>query len=90
MVAGRRHKVISLSTKIAVIDAVEARTKLKSEVADSFGLPKSTVSTILKNIASYGLCMRIPNLNLREREFIQQFMVILKKLSSLGSSRQEI
>ena len=49
MMASRRHK--SLSTKIAVIDAVEVGTKLKSEVADYFGLSKSTVSTILKNKA---------------------------------------
>ena len=45
-----------MSTKIAVIVAVEVRTKLKSEVADSFGLNKSTVSTV-------------PNLNFKEREF---------------------
>ena len=30
--AGRRHKAISLSIEIAVIDAVEAGTKLKFEV----------------------------------------------------------
>ena len=45
----RHHKVIALSTKIAIIDAVEEGTKLKSAIADSFVLPKSTVSTILKN-----------------------------------------
>ena len=45
----RHDKAIALSTKIAAIDAVEEGTKLKSAIADSFCLPKSTVSTILKN-----------------------------------------
>ena len=45
----RRHIAIAQSTKIAIINAVEEGTKLKSAKADSFDLPKSTVSTILKN-----------------------------------------
>ena len=45
----RHHKAIAVSTKIAIIDAVEEDTKLKSAIADSFDLPKSTVGTILKN-----------------------------------------
>ena len=44
-----RHRAISLSKKIELIDAVEAGTKFKSEIAASFGLSKSTLSTIIKN-----------------------------------------
>ena len=43
-----KHRAIDLATKIAVIDAVEAGTRSKTEIAKSFGLPKSTLSTILK------------------------------------------
>ena len=38
-----------IEMKIAVIDAVEAGDRSKSEVAKSFNIPKSTLSTILKN-----------------------------------------
>ena len=44
-----KHRSIDLATKIAVIDAVEAGTRNKTEIAKSFSLPKSTLSTILKN-----------------------------------------
>ena len=50
----RRHKAIALSTKIAIIDAVEESTKLISRIEDSFGLPKSTVSKIIKNKEKLG------------------------------------
>ena len=43
------HRSINLSTKIALIEAVETGKETKSKIAESFGLPKSTVSTILKN-----------------------------------------
>ena len=47
--AGKCRNAFSLSTKIAVIDAVEAGERTKSEVAKSFNMPSSTLSTILKN-----------------------------------------
>ena len=45
---GARCPAISLATKIAIIDAVESG-KVKSEVAKSFDLPRSSLSTILRN-----------------------------------------
>ena len=57
IMAGRCHKVISLSTTIAVIDAIKAGTKLKSEVVVSFGMPKRTVSTILKKRSKATGCL---------------------------------
>ena len=40
---------IDVSIKLAVIEAIEARDRRKSDVAKSYNMPKSTVSTILKN-----------------------------------------
>lgn len=46
--ANSRNAVVLL-TKIAIINAIEAGDRTKSEVAESFNLPKNTLSTILKN-----------------------------------------
>ena len=48
--AGRRHKAISLSTKIAVIDAVEAGTKLKFEVNTEIKNHQTKVENPTKSI----------------------------------------
>ena len=44
----QRHSAICLATKIAIIEAVEASDKSKSEVAKLFDIPKSSLSSILK------------------------------------------
>ena len=46
------QNAVALSTKIAIIDAVEPGNRSKSEMAEMFNLPKSTkctLSTILKS-----------------------------------------
>ena len=57
--ASRLHEAIPLSTKMAVIDAVEKGTEYKYEVPASFGLPKSTVNAILKNKAKLQIISRV-------------------------------
>ena len=41
----KSRNALPIATKIAMIDAVEAGDRSKSEVAKSFNIPKSTLST---------------------------------------------
>lgn len=45
----RKQTSIDLSTKLKIIEEIEKGTKFKSVIAKEFGIPKSTLSTILKN-----------------------------------------
>lgn len=49
MATKRKCTTLSLAEKKRVIDAVEKGGKKKSEIAKEFGIPNSTLSTILKN-----------------------------------------
>ena len=46
-----KHHAIDLVTKIAVIEAVEAGSRSKTDIAKYFNFLKSTVSSVLKNKA---------------------------------------
>jgi hypothetical protein len=39
---------LSLETKIRILDEVEAKKMNKTKIGEKFGIPKSTLSTILK------------------------------------------
>ena len=43
-----KHHAMDVATKIAVIYTVEAGTRSKTDIAEPFSMPKSTLSTILK------------------------------------------
>ena len=45
----RKQRAIDLATKVAIINAVETSVQTKSEIARRYKLPRSTLSTILKN-----------------------------------------
>jgi hypothetical protein len=51
MSEGRKRKVLTLETKIAILDAVEKGEK-KGDIAVRFKMPPSSLSTILKQAAS--------------------------------------
>ena len=51
-----KHCAIDLATKIAVIDIIEAGTRSKTDIAKSFSMPKSTLSTILKEVLHVSMC----------------------------------
>ena len=44
-----KKRAIDLATKVAIINAVETSIETKSETARRYELPRSTLSTILKN-----------------------------------------
>ena len=44
-----KQRAIDLATKVAIINAVETGIETKSEIARRYELPRSTLSTILKN-----------------------------------------
>ena len=44
-----KQRAINLATKVAIINAVETGIETKSEIARHYELPRSTLSTILKN-----------------------------------------
>ena len=44
-----KQRAIDLATKMAIINAVETGIETKSEIARCYKLPRSTLSTILKN-----------------------------------------
>ena len=66
----KHHRSINLSTKIALIEAFEAVKETNSKIAESFGLPKSTVSTILKNKVKLRRYMKAQSLILEGRGFV--------------------
>ena len=48
MTGRKRRSAVCLAIKVAIIEAVEAGDKRKSEVAKSFDIPKSSLSSILR------------------------------------------
>ena len=44
-----KQRAIDLATKVAIINVVETSIETKSETARCYELPRSTLSTILKN-----------------------------------------
>ena len=55
---------IDLATKVAIINAVETGIETKSEIARCYELPRSTLSTILKN-KSLSICLLHPSSSTR-------------------------
>jgi len=49
MSSKRKLKTLTLSKKVEVIKAVKSGLKRKKDIATEFGIPTSTLSTILKN-----------------------------------------
>ena len=52
----KQHQAIDSSTKIVVIKAVESGNRRKIDITKSFGLPKSTVSTIKHRLCELYSC----------------------------------
>lgn len=59
MTSKRKLKILTIAEKVDVINAVERSGKKNYEVANEFGIPSSTLSTIMKNktkiMANFGL-----------------------------------
>ena len=60
----KRHQAIDLSTKVAVIKAVEAGNRSKTDIAKSFGLPKEQRLTSSRTRIDFVNNTHVQSLNL--------------------------
>ena len=85
MTGRKRRSAVCLAIKVAIIEAVEAGDKRKSEVAKSFDIPKSSLSSILRLRELFCASKFVPTWKrMRQRELEEALFIWFRQARSMN------